>query len=82
MIMTSSSSSPEVESNMAATAVPHRGTELFAGEKLVGSVTSAAFSPRLSSPLALAYLRRLHASAGTALTTATAPATVLQLPLA
>ena len=41
MIMTSSSSSPEVESNIAATAVPHRGTEYG---------TTPSESPEAASP--------------------------------
>ena len=37
--------------------VPPAGTELTADGKAVGRVTSAALSPKLGCPLALAYLR-------------------------
>jgi glycine cleavage system aminomethyltransferase T len=40
------------------------GTELRVGEKLVGRVTSASWSPRHRAILALAYVRREHAKAG------------------
>ncbi|MBI1901901.1 MAG: aminomethyl transferase family protein [Planctomycetia bacterium] len=46
--------------------IPAAGLELFVAGKAVGHVTSAAFSPRLGAPLALAYLRRGHNSPGTA----------------
>ncbi len=38
--------------------IPEIGMELKSGEVVVGQVTSATFSPRLNSPLALAFLRR------------------------
>jgi folate-binding protein YgfZ len=43
------------------------GHELKVGDKVVGKVTSAAWSPRLNAPLALAYVRREHAAVGTML---------------
>jgi folate-binding protein YgfZ len=48
-------------------AVVSAGQELKLGEKIVGKVTSTAWSPRLEAPLALAYVRREHAEAGTKL---------------
>lgn len=43
------------------------GLELRHGEKVVGHVTSACFSPKFAAPLALAYVRREHAAPGTKL---------------
>jgi tRNA-modifying protein YgfZ len=51
----------------SGSAVPPAGAELRLDVKPVGEVTSAAFSPRLGSPLALAYIRRGHESLGTKL---------------
>jgi glycine cleavage system aminomethyltransferase T len=45
-------------------------------------VTSAAFSPRLDSPLALAYVRRGSNAAGTQLQSPIGAAEVVSLPLA
>jgi folate-binding protein YgfZ len=61
--------------------VPKAGTELRAGDKVVGEVTSAAFSPRLNAPLALAYVRRGHHEPGTVLTSDIASAKVVKLPV-
>jgi folate-binding protein YgfZ len=57
--------------------VPPAGTVLLAGEKEVGKVTSAAWSPRLGSPLALAMVRRGHHEPGTTLDSAAGTAIVL-----
>jgi folate-binding protein YgfZ len=43
------------------------GTELTAGGKCVGSVTSSVYSPAYGQALALAYVRRSHAAGGTEL---------------
>ncbi len=69
--------------------VPGVGTELFAAgqspvqaaAQSVGHMTSATFSPKLQSPLALAYLRRGHHEPGTKLTTSQAAAEVIGLPV-
>jgi folate-binding protein YgfZ len=63
------------------TAIPSAGTELLAADQPVGHVTSAAWSPRLSAPLALAYIRRNHAKPGSQLTSPAGPAEVVTLPL-
>jgi len=47
----------------------------------VGRVTSAAFSPRLNTALALAYVRRGHEQPATPLQTADGQAEVVELPL-
>ena len=38
--------------------VPHPGNKVVAGEKEMGWITSAAFSPALGRPIALGYVRR------------------------
>ena len=60
---------------------PAAGAELSVDGKPVGQVTSASFSPRLDAPLALAYIRRLHATPGAKLTTGDGQAEVVTLPL-
>jgi tRNA-modifying protein YgfZ len=62
--------------------VPTAGMLLAAGGKEVGHVTSAAWSPELNAPLAMALVRRAQAKAGTELTSPLGPATVVSLPLA
>jgi folate-binding protein YgfZ len=62
-------------------AVPPVGSELFAGDKVVGQVTSSAFSPRLSCPLALGYARRGSNAPQTRLTSAVGEAEVVALPV-
>lgn len=47
--------------------VPRPGAQLFDGDKLVGWITSAARSPELQQPVALAFVRRESASPGTLL---------------
>jgi folate-binding protein YgfZ len=59
---------------------PAVGTELSAQDKVVGSVTSAAFSPKLSAPLALGYVRRGHTSPGTIVHSSAGEAEVVALP--
>ncbi len=61
--------------------LPAVGTEIRAGDAVAGTVTSAAFSPRLSAPLAFAYIRRGFEQAGTKLTGSSGDAEVVALPL-
>ena len=71
--------------------VPPSGTELFAKDErsdeqagksaAVGGITSATYSPRLQSALALAYVRRGHTQPGTKFNTALGSAEVIALPL-
>jgi folate-binding protein YgfZ len=49
------------------TEVPGAGAPLTVDGKEVGHVTRAAFSPSLSAPIAMAYIRRENASPGTEL---------------
>ncbi len=48
--------------------VPGPGDAILAGDRQVGEITSATESPKLGSALALGYVQRDHAAAGTALT--------------
>jgi hypothetical protein len=61
--------------------VPLPGVELRSGDAAVGNVTSAAFSPRLSAPLALAYIRRGLNIPGTKFTSVAGDAEIIALPL-
>ena len=47
--------------------VPAHGAPLVSGDRQVGAVTSAAFSPALGHPIALAYVHRDFTAPGTAL---------------
>jgi folate-binding protein YgfZ len=60
----------------AGAPVPPHGALVHGGEREVGRVTSAAFSPRLGRPVALAYVHRDFTSPGTPLTIGGAHATV------
>jgi folate-binding protein YgfZ len=62
--------------------IPGSGMDLFAGEQKIGAVTSAAWSPRLQAPLALALVRRSHSKPGNELETNCGQAVVVALPLA
>lgn len=61
--------------------LPGPGIELLAGEQVVGQVTSAAFSPRLQAPLALAFVRRGHTALGQELNSTLGRAVVVSLPV-
>jgi glycine cleavage system aminomethyltransferase T len=65
----------------AGSDVPPPGAELLAGDKVVGNVISAVFSPRLQAPLALAYVRRGFNEPGGELVSSSGPAKVVTLPL-
>jgi folate-binding protein YgfZ len=62
--------------------IPDRGTELLVDGQKIGEVTSAAWSPRLQAPLALAIVRRNCAKPGNELETKLGQAVVVGLPLA
>lgn len=59
---------------------PPVGTELVRGSKIVGQVTSATFSPRAASALALAYVRRECNAPGTRLESNAGAAEIVTLP--
>jgi folate-binding protein YgfZ len=61
--------------------VPDRGTEVTLASKHVGAVTSAAFSPTLGAPLALAMVRREANSVGTRLKSTAGACEVVALPI-
>ena len=64
--------------------VPPAGAPVLADAAEIGRVTSAAWSPGLDRPVALAFVRRQHAEPGTAVSVQVgahrAPATVSALP--
>lgn len=61
--------------------IPKPATPLHKNDKAVGHVTTAAWSPRLQSPLAFALVRTAHSSASTVLDSEFGEATVIPLPL-
>ncbi len=65
----------------AGATVPEAGTELTVDGQTAGHVTSAAYSPRLSAPLALGYVRRGKEAPGTRLDSAEGEAEVVSLPV-
>jgi aminomethyltransferase len=64
--------------------VPEAGSEVLAGDAVVGAVTSATYSFGLDGPIALGLIRRQHAEPGTAVgvraSERVVPATVSALP--
>lgn len=60
--------------------LPPAGSELFVDEQPAGRITSVAWSPALSAPLALAYVRHQWTAPGTSLTTDQAKGEVISLP--
>jgi len=62
--------------------IPPAGEELSSPDKVVGRVTSSAWSPRLGAPLALAYVRRGHEKVGARLASRYGEAEVVRLPVA
>ena len=61
-------------------AVPERGERIRAGDREVGTITSAVQSPALGRPIALGYVHRDFVEPGTPLIVAGAPAVVSALP--
>ncbi len=66
---------------LASDAVPTAGDELRCGEKTVARITSATFSPKLGSPLAMAYVRREYHQVGTELETDAGRVRIIPLPV-
>jgi folate-binding protein YgfZ len=60
--------------------VPEKGCELVHAGKTAGHVSSAAFSPKLDAPLALAMVRREQSHVGTRLDSRVGPCEVVALP--
>ncbi len=69
---------------LSGTTVPRTGDPIRTGEKEIGTVTSATFSPSLQAPVALGFLHRDFLEPGTAVTITRdgtpLPATVTALP--
>ncbi len=64
----------------ASAAVPAHGAIMRAGDREVGSVTSAVLSPALGHPIALGYVHRDFTGAGTQVSAGGQPATITPLP--
>jgi folate-binding protein YgfZ len=65
----------------SGTDVPTAGAALSKNDAVVGRVTSAAYSPLLKAPLALAMVRRESNAAGTVLESPVGDCEVISLPL-
>ncbi len=63
---------------IAGAEVPARGEKILLGDRTVGEITSATASPKVGSPLALGYVQREHAVAGTEVTVAGSQARIQQ----
>ena len=59
-----------------ASEVPQVGATVLGGDEPVGNVTSASWSPKFNSPLALGYVRRGFNTTGTRLASGAGPAEV------
>lgn len=64
----------------SAADVPEAGTPLFRGDVTVGRVSSAAYSPRLGAPLALAMVRSESTAPGSRLQSPAGECEVVALP--
>ncbi len=64
----------------AGAAIPARGVAIRAGDRDIGRVTSAVWSPSLARPIALGYLHRNFLEPGTHVTVGDAAAVVATLP--
>ena len=67
------------ETDLEVDALPAEGTALSAGDRQTGELTSLAVSPRRGS-IALGYVRREHAEAGTEVTFDGGTGRVVELP--
>lgn len=68
-----------VQLRLAGGPVPDCGTKILAGDKEVGTVTSAVQSGRFGAPVALGYVRRELAKTGTIVTVGGTQAEVIKL---
>ena len=66
---------------LRSTAALIAGAELTVDGRIVGVVTSAAHSPTLDAPIALAIVKRPHNTTGSVLQTGDGAATVVALPM-
>ena len=60
--------------------VPERGTRITSGDRDIGSITSATWSPALSRPIALGYVHRDFVEPGTHVTVGANEGVVVELP--
>ncbi len=61
--------------------IPEVGAELRVGDQVVGEITSATYSPRLSAPLGLGFVRQAHARPATRLASMNGDAEIIALPV-
>ncbi|PAW78628.1 MAG: hypothetical protein B9S32_06825 [Verrucomicrobia bacterium Tous-C9LFEB] len=61
--------------------IPAPGAELRAGDKVVGTLTSSAYSPALEKGIALGYVQRQHARIGERLSVGPNAVTIIEPPL-
>jgi len=66
-----------VAATVSSDEIPAVGSALSVGDKKVGKVTSACYSPAHKSPLVLGFVATQHHAIGTPLTTSVGPATVV-----
>lgn len=64
-----------------ADANPRPGETIMQGEKKIAQLTSVAYSPKLQAPLALAYVRSIHATPGKRIPHGDGEAEVVKFPL-
>lgn len=64
-----------------ADANPQPGETILQGEKKIAQITSVAYSPKLQAPLAMAYVRAIHATPGKKIPYKDGEAEVVKLPL-
>jgi folate-binding protein YgfZ len=67
---------------LTPSSVPARGDAIRTGEREIGRVTSAAYSPLLGTAIALGYVHRDFTEPGTAVAVGGGPATVVATPFA
>jgi folate-binding protein YgfZ len=60
---------------------PQPGEVIMQGDKKIAQITSVAYSPKLQAPLALAYVRSIHATPGKRIPYGDGEAEVVKLPL-
>ena len=63
---------------LPGSSTPSRGDKVLSGDRQIGEITSAAESPKVGAPLAMAYVHRDHTAPGTELSVNGSKAIVYQ----
>jgi len=63
-----------------AAGIPQPGAHVSSGDREIGRVTSAVWSPALARPIALGYVHRDFVAPGTTVSVSGVPAVVADLP--